>query len=262
MTTGQEMQAFREAMYSPSSFRKTIPAWTRLIVKRNGPYDDDVHESMSQTIVEAVLGRVCDVVNDHGESPIESLFLQTLGVMALERYGPGFLWFDGPVADIEIHVEEERSGVVAFKEFLEEIESEGNPLTIIEGLGIPQDEIAVLRRQLIRHDLRQHEGYCLNIQAWLPESLSIDGRRMRCDMIAWTYSTNGPRIVIECDGFAYHKGRESFILDRKRDRVLKANGYDVLRFSGPEIHLNPIAAAEELLAYLDAALTKGDHPNG
>lgn len=43
------------------------------------------------------------------------------------------------------------------------------------------------------------------------------------------------RVVIECDGFAYHSGRKEYREDRRRDRELAALGYVTLRFTYEEI---------------------------
>lgn len=47
------------------------------------------------------------------------------------------------------------------------------------------------------------------------------------------------RVVVECDGFAYHSGRRDYREDRRRDRVLVAKGYLVLRFTWEDIMTGP-----------------------
>ena len=39
------------------------------------------------------------------------------------------------------------------------------------------------------------------------------------------------RLVVEVDGYAYHRGRASFESDRARDAKLAVQGYRVLRFT-------------------------------
>lgn len=51
-------------------------------------------------------------------------------------------------------------------------------------------------------------------------------------------------IVIECDGFAYHSGRQAYRNDRFRDRSLAARGYVVLRFTWEEIVNRPQCVVE------------------
>lgn len=44
---------------------------------------------------------------------------------------------------------------------------------------------------------------------------------------------------IECDGEAYHSGKEAAEQDRSRDNALTSSGWRILRFSGREINQNP-----------------------
>lgn len=58
------------------------------------------------------------------------------------------------------------------------------------------------------------------------------------------------RIVVECDGFAYHSGRREYREDRRRDRALVERGYLVLRFTWEEIMADPgvvVTAVRRLL---------------
>jgi very-short-patch-repair endonuclease len=57
---------------------------------------------------------------------------------------------------------------------------------------------------------------------------------------------------VECDGYEYHSSQERFTADRRRDRALKAAGYDVLRFSGQEIFHNPAETGIEFFHHLQA----------
>ena len=46
-----------------------------------------------------------------------------------------------------------------------------------------------------------------------------------------------PKIAVECDGHDYHeRTREQVIERNERDRMLQANGWIVLHFSGSELH--------------------------
>lgn len=54
-------------------------------------------------------------------------------------------------------------------------------------------------------------------------------------------------IAIECDGFDYHeRTKEQARRDRSRDRELTTSGVEVLRFTGSEIHADPVACAKEI----------------
>ena len=65
----------------------------------------------------------------------------------------------------------------------------------------------------------------------------------------------GTRLVIELDGREFHSSVEQFEEDRRRDAVLIALGYHVLRFSYRQIMYKWF----EVLAAIDASIARGDH---
>lgn len=58
------------------------------------------------------------------------------------------------------------------------------------------------------------------------------------------------RIVVECDGFAYHSDRREYREDRRRDRALAASGFVVLRFTWEDIVSRPRIVPEAVLQTL------------
>jgi hypothetical protein len=73
---------------------------------------------------------------------------------------------------------------------------------------------------------------------------------IRVDIFFTKLNSEKYKLVVECDGYEWHKSKDSFIRDRKRDRALKAAGYDVFRFSGTEIIRDPISCGSELHKYI------------
>lgn len=65
----------------------------------------------------------------------------------------------------------------------------------------------------------------------------------------------GDRLVVEVDGAEFHATRASFEEDRRRDAVLSALGYRVLRFSYTQIERDWNQAG----AAIRASLARGDH---
>ena len=68
------------------------------------------------------------------------------------------------------------------------------------------------------------------------------------------------RMVIECDGHDYHERTpEQAARDRKRDREMMKQGYYVVRFTGSEIHRNPVECIQEILGLFESmpAVRKG-----
>jgi very-short-patch-repair endonuclease len=88
--------------------------------------------------------------------------------------------------------------------------------------------------------------------------MRVEGKSVRPDMLIWVPSDESVRIIVECDGFQYHSNKAVFIHDRKRDRVLKSNGYEVLRYSGTEIFTDPVATSADLAEYLRSIERKAD----
>ncbi len=64
------------------------------------------------------------------------------------------------------------------------------------------------------------------------------------------------KLIIELYGYQFHQSKESFENDRKRDRLLRNRGYYILRFSGAEIHKDPVETSIELMKYLDEEMPK------
>lgn len=67
------------------------------------------------------------------------------------------------------------------------------------------------------------------------------------------------RVVVECDGFAYHSGREQYRKDRWRDRELVARGMLVLRFTWEEIMNEPGAVVDAVRAALAGHVPQAQH---
>lgn len=53
--------------------------------------------------------------------------------------------------------------------------------------------------------------------------------------------------IIEIDGHEYHKTKEQRENDYKRERYLQKKGYNIIRFMGTEVFLDPQKAADEAI---------------
>jgi very-short-patch-repair endonuclease len=58
------------------------------------------------------------------------------------------------------------------------------------------------------------------------------------------------RLVVEADGYKYHRTRHAFELDRRKDAALVASGHTVLRFTWREIRDRPRVVTARLRAVL------------
>ncbi len=68
----------------------------------------------------------------------------------------------------------------------------------------------------------------------------------------------GNGLIIEADGAEFHTSRTAFEEDRRRDALLTAQGYRVLRFSYTQI----VSRWTEVEAAIRAAIDRGDHLRG
>lgn len=59
------------------------------------------------------------------------------------------------------------------------------------------------------------------------------------------------RLIVEVDGWAYHRGRTAFVADRARDRRALAAGWRVARFAAAEVLRAPGDVVAELARLLD-----------
>jgi very-short-patch-repair endonuclease len=59
------------------------------------------------------------------------------------------------------------------------------------------------------------------------------------------------RVVVETDGWTWHRGRAAFERDRERDAVLAAAGYTTLRFTDRQIALAPSTVVRALTTALE-----------
>ena len=62
------------------------------------------------------------------------------------------------------------------------------------------------------------------------------------------------RLVVEIDGYDFHRGRRAFKTDRKRDAAHVAAGYRVIRFTADQLEHEPLIVIGQLSAALALAL--------
>jgi very-short-patch-repair endonuclease len=57
-------------------------------------------------------------------------------------------------------------------------------------------------------------------------------------------------LVVECDGHDYHeRTKDQAANDRSRDRAMQSSGYTVFRFTGSEIHRDPMKCARQVVEW-------------
>lgn len=65
----------------------------------------------------------------------------------------------------------------------------------------------------------------------------------------------GPRVIVETDGYRYHRGRAAFEYDRRRQAQLAAAGYEVQRFTWSQVMHEP----REVAAAIRARVSRFPH---
>jgi hypothetical protein len=195
-------------------------------------------------------------------SPIETIFINSL-LLSFIKADPLNLVVTSPSRDVPKMIQQFRSTHRNFSSFQKSYTEQFGNMSGVEdyldsvvrdGRMQPWERAYFSKHLVYYHYLGLSGRFHLTPQAGLPE-IRVDGKSIRVDMIFWVPDIESLKIVVECDGFAYHSNKTTFTTDRQRDRALKAAGYDVLRFSGSEINRNPIAVSSELFERLSGLQT-------
>lgn len=113
---------------------------------------------------------------------------------------------------------------------------------------IPKRTVAdlegVISPHLVRRAIRQAEVLGLSLG---PEAQTEIGT-LTVDFL-WPER----RLIVETDGYRYHRGRQAFEDDRARDLQLRALGYEVIRLSYKQVLEEPGRVAGVLKVALQAA---------
>jgi hypothetical protein len=116
--------------------------------------------------------------------------------------------------------------------------------------ALPAEERPGLEELILLYEQLNFRTAChISLQPVLTDVL-INGKPIRADMLCWIPENKQCKLVVECDGFQFHSCKEVFVRDRRKDRAMKAAGYEVFRFAGSEIYHDPPSAANELFDYL------------
>lgn len=198
-------------------------------------------------------------IGQASESPIEQMFCAAVLLIARVKYF-NLLRFTPPVGDgLPNYRERLRDWIQTAMEWEQEAEKQGgSPAELTEFLPFLMEEGEISKDERsglmffrgVYLAMGYKDAFHLTQQSPLPSAATVDGHGVRPDLSVWLPLDDSFNLLIECDGYAYHKDRQSFTDDRRRDRALKALGYEVLRFSGLEIHANPLEAALDLVEYL------------
>ena len=98
--------------------------------------------------------------------------------------------------------------------------------------------------------LLRHEGRCDIVM-----TQQADAAGWRADFLihAWDFGRGQwRRLIVECDGHEFHeRTKEQAVRDRSRDRKAQMLGFAILRFTGSEIHRDPLGCALQIAAWAE-----------
>jgi len=189
-------------------------------------------------------------------SPIERVFARSVMLSFLKNRLP--LVFMPAFRDTLVDIAEYRQQLKRLDEFTEWYDRHHGSTVVSSqyldqqvGSGnMPTEERPWIEELLLLyHYLPCRDAWHVSLQPQFPRLLGERG--VRPDMLFWKPSLQNRHLLVECDGYSFHRSRDSFDTDRRRDRALKTRGYDVFRFTGRQINTDPVMSAHELFAFLD-----------
>jgi very-short-patch-repair endonuclease len=104
------------------------------------------------------------------------------------------------------------------------------------------------------------ERLCLRLM--IESGLKPDATQARIGPYRVDFLYEPERLVVEVDGFRYHRTRDRFVGDRRRTAALMALDYEVFPLTWADLTERPAAAMAELRRVRDARLRAIAHPYG
>jgi hypothetical protein len=233
---------------------------------------DDPSSLSYPTFYEAFLPGIAERnannIYEYSHSPIERVFLSSLLLLFIKS-GMPCLHITEPAADVEAYMHYYRKNHLSIMQLIEsykevsgdrELEHFDEALLEKKRKGVfTEDQVTEIQ---VHHSIVRHfewNSYHLIPQAGFPH-IKVDGRSIRCDLLIWVPGDESVKIIVECDGFAFHNSKSAFDNDRARDRQLQLYGYRVIRFSGSQINRDPSKISSEIFDLL-AALDQNHQEN-
>jgi REase_MTES_1575 len=220
---------------------------------------DPNFEQVWEIFVRATTTRASNAIFALAESPVERLFFGSMLLHLIRQTNGGFT-FSPPFGDTvdDLKRFDDNLG------FLDKAWADFGAQGTAKSLDAFNREIDERGRRAGIHpdsiEFTQNIFFMYTFLPWLRGALHftpqavfkhlLDGRDCRVDLLVWIPEQPTFRFVVECDGFEYHTSKDAFVNDRRRDRALNAAGFEVLRWSGSEIHKDPADAGYEFVMRL------------
>lgn len=261
----KRINELRKRLESEREFQPLLQDFIKRSIQEQKKQETDPDNPISyskfyEAFIDSTSNQNAKNVFEFCESPIERIFLNSLILLFLKNQFIG-LQIQPPSGDVEQHIRDFRTvhqnilhlekqyqemtgdlELTEFKEFFYK--------RIERGEFTEEDyETFQVHNLIIRHFV--WNSYHLTIQAGFPNFYN-SGKGIRADLLLWCPGDENVKIIIECDGFKYHKDKLNFELDRKRDRIFQSLGYKVIRYSGTEIYRDPIGVSSDLFDTITA----------
>lgn len=256
---GVEPRDFAKALLNDADLKATIALFIKRVL------EELANQSESELFVRFMgvwLEQSCEesfkLITTRTESPLERVFLASLLLGFIQSEPMGCLWTpvfkeDAPTV-FQRYREDHAEALKAIEQFKNDTGMDDPRDRLLNIALLPDTPIAepkLFIRHLLEDMFDTWNTFHLTLQPRF-SNIRVDGRTIRADAIVWVPSDPSFNVILECDGFDYHSDRARFTSDRRRDRVLASNGYQVMRFSGSEVFENPVASAVEALHFLHA----------
>jgi very-short-patch-repair endonuclease len=144
------------------------------------------------------------------------------------------------IADLRDALRKRRRGAVSERELRRAIRQAG-----VLGMAIETEAEPDRTRSEFEHLFLQ---LCRNHRLPTPEV------NVRVDSLLVDFLWPDRRLIVETDGYRYHRGRAAFEQDRNRDLKLKSRGYEVIRLSYRQVTEKPEHVAAALRGLLSRQL--------
>lgn len=260
--TSLDIEDIRNVLLDRERFSAMANAFIRRAIE-DDESEDEGWKDYFKLLMEAIACEYIDKVFLCSESPIERKFLNSLLLYFLKNDGLGLVMHP-TYGDARKEISEFRTTISKFREFWSWFKINRPTPSIEEFLekeitrgALSIHELPLMRALILKYGyIPLLDSYHLTLQPKFVGIL-VDGRSIRPDMYFWIPSRPDINVVVECDGFQFHSDQKSFVRDRKKDRQLKLNGYDTLRFSGSEVFRDPVHTSIEIVEYLGVCKCRG-----
>jgi very-short-patch-repair endonuclease len=247
-------RSLRDYLLDDSTTRSVAGAFIQNVLEECEERDSSFRRVMETWLTHSA-ERAMKLIAQYSESPIERIFLNAL-VMALIKWDSLGFCFMPPATnaprDLQAYRQRHNEWMALFAKYQ-------NTTGDVEGLNLPQsldEDVAnglipaegcneFLNHILFKHNLNIWNRLHFVMQPAFPD-FRIDGRSIRADLLVWIPGNEKVKVIVECDGYEFHSNRDSFTNDRRCDRLFGLCGYEVLRYSGTEIHRDPVEASIDL----------------